>query len=113
MPQKPKSHSERQYESSPFKDFYEKQKLEAKKRYDSKRGNSSERGYSSKWQQARKGYLAKHPLCSDCDKQGIVKGATEVHHTIKAKDNKEIFWDSSLWLALCHSCHSRRTARGE
>lgn len=109
MPHKPKSHSERQKESSPYKEFYQKYDREK----DMHRGSSSERGYDGKWRQARKHFLSSNPLCSDCQKSGRIVPASEVHHMLKVKDNPELFYDSSQWLALCHSCHSKRTARGQ
>ena len=66
----------------------------------------SARGYDSKWNKARKIFLAQHPLCAICGAP-----ATDVDHIIPHKGNKKLFWDQSNWQALCHSCHSRKTAR--
>ena len=64
------------------------------------------RGYNAKWNKARKIFLASHPLCAVCGAP-----ATDVDHIIPHKGNKNLFWDQSNWQALCHSCHSRKTAR--
>jgi len=61
----------------------------------------------------QKHFLSKNSLCVDCLKEGRTVSATEVHHVLKAKDNRQDFYDSSQWLALCKSCHSKRTAQGE
>ncbi|NWC96088.1 MULTISPECIES: HNH endonuclease [unclassified Pseudomonas] len=80
------------------------------KRHERKRETSSQRGYSYKWQQARKAYLAKYPLCVECERQGLVVAANHVDHIRPHKGDWTIFWDSSNWQPLCHPCHSRKTA---
>lgn len=72
--------------------------------------NSTQRGYGYKWQQARAGYLARHPLCVHCQKAGRVEEATEVDHVIPHRGDMALFWDSSNWQALCKPCHSAKTA---
>jgi 5-methylcytosine-specific restriction protein A len=73
--------------------------------------NSTQRGYGYKWQQAREGYLRKHPLCKDHQDRGMIVMATEVDHIIAHKGGMELFWDSDNWQSLCKSCHSIKTAR--
>ncbi|CRM71346.1 HNH endonuclease [Pseudomonas sp. 25 E 4] len=80
------------------------------KRRERQRETSAQRGYSYKWQQARKAYLAKHPLCVECERQGLVVAATDLDHVVAHKGDKAVFWDSSNWQPLCHPCHSRKTA---
>lgn len=80
------------------------------KEYDDRRESSTQRGYSYKWQQARKGYLAKHPLCAECERQGLTAAATELDHITPHKGDKDVFWDRSNWEGLCRPCHSRKTA---
>lgn len=103
MPYKPKSHSEKQKADS----------RNAWRYKDNERPNAQDRGYGSAWQKARKFYLKKHPLCADCAEAGRTTVATEVHHTIKPKGDKKIFWNSKLWRPLCKPCHSHRTGKGE
>jgi 5-methylcytosine-specific restriction enzyme A len=69
--------------------------------------------YGRKWQTESKKYLAEHPWCEDCMKKGVFTVATEVHHKRKHQGNSKLFWDKNNWQGLCHSCHSKRTARGE
>ena len=78
--------------------------------HDERRESSTQRGYSYKWQQARKGFLAKHPLCAECERQGRITAATDLDHIIPHKGDKDAFWTRSNWQALCHPCHSRKTA---
>lgn len=79
------------------------------------------------WRKARKTFLAKHPLCSMCRKQGRVVSATVVDHIIphkleqailskeplKIKQAQKLFWDSSNWQALCATHHSSTKQRIE
>ena len=44
--------------------------------------SSSKRGYGYKWQQARTGYLAKHPLYVYCEQAGRVTETTVVDHRV-------------------------------
>ena len=85
---------------------------------------STQRGYGYKWQQARIGYLAKHPYCVMCLAAAgvreqciesitlacLAKGmalplATVVDHSVPHRGNMTIFWDSTKWQALCKPCH--------
>lgn len=69
-----------------------------------------QRGYDSRWAKARKAYLTAHPLCVECLKSGTITPATDVDHIIPHKGDKTLFWDEKNWQALCHECHSRKTA---
>lgn len=61
--------------------------------------------YGYKWQQARAGYLRKHPLCAHCRKQGRITPATVVDHITPHKGDMSLFWDSKNWQPLCKACH--------
>ena len=39
-----------------------------------------------------------------------VTAATDVDHVKPHKGDAELFWDEANWQALCHACHSRKTA---
>ncbi|MDG5498959.1 HNH endonuclease signature motif containing protein [Marinobacter sp. BGYM27] len=75
------------------------------------RKTSTQRGYGYKWQQARAGYLAKHPLCVNCSDNNRVAAATDVDHIKPHRGDMQLFWDRSNWQGLCHPCHSAKTAR--
>lgn len=66
--------------------------------------------YNYRWQKARAGYLAKHPLCAECERNARVAAATDLDHVIPHRGDHELFWDRSNWQGLCHPCHSRKTA---
>jgi 5-methylcytosine-specific restriction protein A len=78
------------------------------------RGTSTQRGYGYRWQQARKGWLAKHPWCVDCEAIGRNHVlATDVDHIIPHRGDKDLFWDRNNWQSLCHMHHSAKTGRGQ
>ena len=72
--------------------------------------SANERGYGRAWQKARKIFLKSHPLCEECMKNGRYVKATDVDHVIPHRGDPVLFWDRDNWRALCHSCHSRKTA---
>ena len=75
----------------------------------SDRAGAVERGYSSRWQKARKQFLAKHPLCTECQRSGKLTPATVVDHIKPHRGDKVLFWDESNWQPLCKKCHDRKT----
>ena len=83
------------------------------RRYDGHSETSTQRGYGYKWQQAREGFLKRHPLCVMCKRRGLVVGATVVDHITPHKGDMVLFWDSSNWQALCKLCHDAHKARQE
>lgn len=71
----------------------------------------TQRGYSNRWLRFSKVFLMQCPLCAECLRQGRITPATEVDHMIPHKGDPELFWDLDNLQALCHRCHSRKTAR--
>jgi 5-methylcytosine-specific restriction protein A len=65
--------------------------------------------YGRRWGKARLAYLADHPFCVDCEREGKQTLATDVDHIIPHKGNTDRFWDSTGWAALCKSHHSKKT----
>src|SRR6185437_997332 len=74
------------------------------------RQSASRRGYDGTWRKLRLAYLAQNPLCLDCTQQGRVTAAEEVHHEKTIQEAPHLRLDWSNLRALCHRCHSRRTA---
>lgn len=64
----------------------------------------------SRWQKARRAFLAGHPLCVACKAAGRVVVASVVDHVIPHRGDAALFWDVHNWQALCASCHARKTA---
>ena len=67
--------------------------------------------YNGRWQKARAGYLAKHPLCREHEALGQYIPATVVDHIQPHKGDMSLFWDSDNWQPLCKACHDAKTAR--
>ena len=66
--------------------------------------------YSSKaWRKVRKVKLSMNPLCERCRAKGLLKPATEVHHSIAVRDGGDPF-DIAGLESLCKPCHSRESA---
>ena len=74
------------------------------------RGSSSARGYNRQWQKARKRYLASHPFCVMCLKEGRMTKATVVDHIIPHRGDPDLFWDESNWQPLCKHHHDQKTS---
>lgn len=55
--------------------------------------------------------LIRQPFCEECAKRGFRVRATDVDHIVDHKGDWKIFTDHSNLRSLCHSCHSRKTAR--
>ena len=86
-------------------------KLAEVRRADKARGSANDRGYTSQWSKARKGYLAKHPLCVRCESSGIIQSANVVDHVQPHKGDVSLFWNVDNWQSLCYKCHNIKTAR--
>lgn len=89
----------------------ERQESADRREYDRERGNRHDRGYDSRWVAARKGFLAKHRWCVDCEKLGQHVPATEVDHDPPHGGDMKKFWDRSTWFPRCKSHHSSKTRR--
>lgn len=61
---------------------------------------------NQRWRQARKIFLANHPLCVECSRV-----ATIVDHIIEHEGNYQLMWDIDNWQSLCKPCHDKKTAR--
>lgn len=66
---------------------------------------------SYRWRMLRLHYLTKHPLCEECEKRGITRQASEVHHVIPIESvvdiakMRQLAYDWNNLKALCHECH--------
>lgn len=76
------------------------------KSYDTQRPSAAKRGYGRKWQEARAGYLKKHPRCALC-----VKPATRVDHIEPHRGDMTKFWSSANWQPLCEPHHNSKSAK--
>ena len=83
---------------------------EPAREHDARRGTAHERGYDRRWQRLRATVLATSPLCAECQRQGHITPATDVHHRVAKRAGGEDALENLE--PLCHSCHSRVTAHG-
>ena len=66
------------------------------------------RRYGRAWRAIRARYIATHPLCEDCEKQGILTPVAEVHHILPLERGGT--HDEANLRSLCKPCHSRQSA---
>lgn len=64
--------------------------------------------YGSEWRRIRARYVAEHPLCEQCQKDGRLTPTQEVHHIQPL--SKGGTHDFTNLMALCKPCHSRISA---
>ncbi len=89
-----------------FCDEHAKQEAKRYEKYD--RDPAVRRRYGRAWKRIRDRYIAKHPLCEECQNHGMITPAQEVHH-IRPLSQGGSHAESNL-MALCTPCHSRITA---
>ena len=75
----------------------------ARRERDRGRVPCTERGYDAAWHRVRRAFIAAHPTCS-CGAP-----ATDVDHVVPLRDGGTHDWSNLQ--ALCHACHSTKTAR--
>jgi len=90
--------------------YCEKHKHYLDKQRDFNRKSPKERGYDDEWRKFRLRYLSKHPLCVDCEEEGKVTPATEVHHEKPILEYPELKYAESNLKALCEHHHAKRGA---
>jgi 5-methylcytosine-specific restriction enzyme A len=89
----------------------EKHKRQELKDIDRQRGNANARGYDYRWQLARSSFLNKHPLCTECHRNGMVVAAAVVDHITPHRGDRKLFWDVGNWQSLCEMHHDSKTMR--
>lgn len=77
------------------------------------RPSAAQRGYNNRWNRLRKLFLMQHPLCERCLQIGRTTAAVIVHHTVPHKGDNVLFWDQSLWQALCKHHHDSEAQSAE
>ncbi|MDL2310365.1 HNH endonuclease [Peptostreptococcaceae bacterium OttesenSCG-928-C18] len=87
----------------------EHEKQEAKRYEKYQRDPATKKRYGRSWKRIRDRYVALHPLCEQCEKNGKMTPTEEVHH-IKPLSQGGTH-DFHNLMSLCTSCHSEITAR--
>lgn len=70
-----------------------------------KRDKEAEKKYNRSWKKLRELYIAQHPLCEMCQKEGKLTPVDEVHHIIPIKEGGSNTWSNCM--SLCHACHMK------
>lgn len=78
---------------------------------DERRGSSAARGYGKRWRLLRARYLAQHPNCAECDRQGKLTPAEVVDHITPHRGDQNLLYDPDNLQSLCKRCHDEKTAR--
>ena len=82
-----------------------KHKTIASREYDKQNRRNHSKHYGWHWRKLRQRYVANHPLCEQCLKDGRYVPVDEVHH-IKSVDEGGTHEDDNL-ISLCQSCHTK------
>ena len=83
-------------------------KVENKNYNKYQRNPESNKRYGRAWKKIRDRYIKAHPLCEECQKDGRLTPAEEVHHIIPLSKGGSN--EYSNLMSLCKSCHSRISA---
>jgi 5-methylcytosine-specific restriction protein A len=103
MPLRPPRHQHAGYRPNAQRD----------REHDKRRGSSRDRGYNAQWEKAGKLYLASHPWCEMCRRDGRFTAATLVDHILAHRGDQTKFWDQNNWQGLCRRHHDRDKQRAE
>ena len=78
--------------------------------YKDRRPSSARRGYDARHRRDRARLLAEHPFCADPYTEGCQNPATVLDHIDGMGPLGPFGHDQANWMALCASCHGRKTA---
>ena len=73
------------------------------------RDRETPKRYNRAWKRIRDAYVAAHPLCEECLKQGRVVPVDQVHHIVPLREGGTN--DLSNLVSLCSACHARIHAK--
>jgi 5-methylcytosine-specific restriction protein A len=75
---------------------------------------TAERGYDNRWRVLSERKRAIDPLCEECERQGVVTAADEVHHVVPISEAPWLRLKWSNLMSVCRACHAeieRRVAK--
>ncbi len=67
----------------------------------------------ARWRKLRAWKLTENPFCEECLRHDTLTPANDIDHIKPHRGNPALFHDPANLQSLCHSCHSRKTAREE
>jgi 5-methylcytosine-specific restriction protein A len=91
--------------------FCERHTKDYFREHESRRPSASSKGYDAQWRKTRQEFLRAYPVCQD--ERGCVAKATDVDHIDGEGPRGPRGHDWTNLRALCHSHHSKRTARDQ
>ncbi len=71
---------------------------------------SFDKRYGPNWRRARLMHLHEHPLCVECEREGLVVGGTIVDHIVGIQDGGSILDPDNLQ-TMCDRHHREKTQR--
>ena len=78
----------------------------ARRQYDKyERAADVNRKYGRAWKRIRDRHIGQHPLCEQCEKEGKLIPAAEVHHKIPISKGGTHARENLM--SLCRSCHNK------
>lgn len=90
---------------------------QAEREYDAKRPDATARGYDARWRETRRQFLQTHVYCESDTCLQLPEWhrpqASDVDHRDGLGPKGPRGHDPDNLRALCHPCHSRRTARDQ
>ena len=65
---------------------------------------------SKRWRSLRNYFIQQHPICAQCERDGLIKGAQCVDHIIPITMGGSPV-DTKNFQSLCNSCHAKKSGR--
>ena len=81
--------------------------------FEDRRGSSSARGYGVRWRKARDHFLAMHPLCMICDRNGVTQQSVAVDHLIPWTPANGFHYEPLDFSPLCVIHHNADKQRAD
>ncbi|MEN1680329.1 MAG: HNH endonuclease signature motif containing protein [Planctomycetota bacterium] len=78
-----------------------------------RRPSFRQRGYGTRWDKLSRRFRQENPLCVECLSHGVTTPSQVTDHIVPHRGDEALLWDESNLQALCHTCHNRKTRRGE
>lgn len=69
------------------------------------RTSPTERGYDHAWRKLSERFRSHNPLCANCNSNGRVTIAQDVHHIKPIRSNPELRLEWDNLMSLCRPCH--------
>ena len=89
--------------------YCEECRRKVSQKYNLQRDKAVQSLYGTRWQKARRLFMASNPLCKQCADSGRVSPTEVVDHIVPHKGDIGLFWDEGNWQPLCRQCHDRKT----